>query len=512
MQGLELTYETLAATRNEAAVDVLIAALDDPNAANRRRALGALLKRKEPRSSEQVLANWGKLNADDLRVLRPKKSWLNDAIGQALRGQGENVLTAITAAESLQMASVIPQLTLLAESSASRDIQQRASEAVIAIVQPLGRAARADRDRPTVRGPVLARLADSVRRFSMHRNEQLVDAFLLVSTWGDGELRQMTSEDGPQMELICKRLMFTAFPGVIDLLSGFVRRRSIPERIGGIIQARTDEPFREALLRKITSEPTATVLNNIRDIGIPKCCLGGEQILDDIAPDYRAAMIHLYVAGNHDVIETLHLIAAAVEAGGGCENAAAMGLSRCEVPDVDLWMRAAICVADGDAVAIAADDNARLLQRLIDLLCYPDAALCRGVRRVLGPLHADQMLHRFESLRPRSRRRLGRVVMMVDPDAVERVRDALRHPVLQNRLEAISMADALAVVDLLSDAFTHIAHQDHLQARVRAAEVMSDATGDATLWLLREMTELPECPVRDAALASLEHRQTTKTR
>ena len=100
---------------------------------------------------------------------------------------------------------------------------------------------------------------------------------------------------------------------------------------------------------------------------------------------------------------------------------------------------------------------------------------------------------------------------MIDPDAIERVRDALRHPVLKNRLEAIAMADALAVVDLLSDAFTHIAREDHQEARVRAAEVMSDATGDATLRLLQEMTDLPECPVRDAALAALEQRQTTKT-
>ena len=138
MQGLELTYETLATTRNEAAVDVLIAALDDPNAANRRRALGALLSRTEPRSSQQVLANWDKLNADDLRVLRPKKSWLADTIDQALRGKGEAVLTAITAATGLELTTALPQLTLLAESSASRDIQQRASEAVIAIVQPLG--------------------------------------------------------------------------------------------------------------------------------------------------------------------------------------------------------------------------------------------------------------------------------------------------------------------------------------------------------------------------------------
>lgn len=512
MQGLDLTYQTLAETRNEAAVDALIAALDDSNARTRRRALGGLLSRSEPKSSEQVLANWDKLNADDLRVLRPRKSWLANTVDQALRGSGDSVKTAIDAAEGLELATSLPQLTLLAESSAAREVRQRASEAVLSIVQPLGRAARADRDQPTVRGPVLARLADSVRRFSMHRNEKLVDAFLLVSTWGDSELRQMISEGGPALELICKRLKDTELTGVIDLLSGFIRRKTLPQPIGAIIQSRSDESFREALLRKITGEPSATVLNNIRDMGMPKSCRGGEEILLDIAPDYRAPLIHVYVAGNQDSIETLHLIAAAVEAGSGCEAAATIGFSRCEVPDIEFWMRAAIPVADGDEEAIAADTNAHLLKRLIDLLNDADSSLSRGVRRILEPLHAEQMLHRFESLRPRSRRRLGRVVMMIDPDAIQRVRDSLRHPVLGNRLEAIAMADALAVVDLLSDSFAHIAQEDHQAARVRAAEVMSDATGDATLRLLREMTELPECPVRDAALISLEQRQTAKTR
>ena len=117
-----------------------------------------------------------------------------------------------------------------------------------------------------------ARLADSVRRFSMHRNEELVDAFLLVSTWGDADLRQMISDKGPTMDLICARLAQASHPGVIDLLAGFVRRRNLHQRIGQIHCSRTDEPFRDALLRKIGVEPTATVLRNLREIGLPQCC------------------------------------------------------------------------------------------------------------------------------------------------------------------------------------------------------------------------------------------------
>jgi hypothetical protein len=415
------------------------------------------------------------------------------------------VITAMEAAQALELNRLLPELILLAESSASRTIKQRATEAVLAMVGPLGADARCDRNQPTVRGPVVSRLADSVRRFAMHRNEALVDAFLMASTWGDSDLRQMLS-DGPQLELIFRRLAESADAGVIDLLAGFIRRRNVHDRIGRTIQSRRDEAFRDALLRKIGGEPTATVLRNLHDIGMPAVCRGGEALLDSIAPHYRAALIHLYVAANSDIVETLHLIAATVERSTGCETAAAIGFSRCEVPNVEFWMRAAVPVADGDETMIAADDNARLLKRLIDLLDHGDPAIVRGVRRVLGPLHADEMLSRFASLRPRSRRRMGRVVMMIDPDAIDRVRDALRHPVLRHRLEAIAMADALAVVDLLSDSFEHIAREDHQEARIRAATVMSQAHGAKTLQLLHEMIDLPECPVRDAAIQAIQRR------
>lgn len=97
--------------------------------------------------------------------------------------------------------------------------------------------------------------------------------------------------------------------------------------------------------------------------------------------------------------------------------------------------------------------------------------------------------------------------MMIDPDAINRVQDALRHPVLKKRLEAIAMADALAVVDLLSDSFAHIVREDHQEARMQAAEAMSQAEGEFTMQLLKELIDLPECPVRDAAIQAIDKRE-----
>ncbi|MEM8671436.1 MAG: hypothetical protein AAGG48_28205 [Planctomycetota bacterium] len=511
MHGLQITYETLGATRNEASIDVLISALDDENANTRRSALAALLSRSERRAPELVLANWDKLQTDDLRVLRPKRKWLLLTIADALECGGSQTEIAITAAEALQMTEVLPQLVLRAESSASRSIKKRTTDVVLELVEPLGLRAREDRDQATVRGPARTRLADSANRFSMHRNERLIDAFLVVSSWGDAELRQALSDQSQAIDLICKRMEESDHPSVVDLLAGFIRRRNVHPKVVKLMFTRQDDAFRDALLRKISAEPSATVLRNLREMGLPNCLKGGEPLLDDLTADLRAAASHAYAAAGDDLMESLHVIVGAVARGGeGVDSAAALGLSRCDVPDIDFWMRAAVPVADGDEERIKADPNAHLLHRLIHLLNHTDAAVEKSVRRVLEPLNAEHMLERFESLRPRSRRRLGRVVMMVDPEAVQRVRDSLRHPVLGQRLKAIAMADALAAVDLLSDAFEHISTEDHQEARVRAAEVMGDANGEVTLGLLQRMTDLPDCPVKDAALSALNKREKVK--
>jgi len=507
VQGQELTYEILGTSTNEAAIDVLIAALDDPDATTRRLALCALTSRNEARAAELVLQNWSKLRPDDLRILRPKKKWLSGAVAAALESDGSLTLTAISATKTLQLTEVISPLAVLAESSKRCEIKQQATAAIIRIVEPLGENARRDRGSSLIRGPVHARLADSIRRFPMHRNPQMVDAFLIASCWADASLREFLNDGSPEFEVICQRLEKCAHPGIEELLAGFVRRRNVDDQILTIVQSRDQETFRDALLRTIGPEPSATTLKNLQQIGLPRSLRGGEAVASAVSSKHRAALIHAYASSCSDSIEALHTIAAIVELGGSkCEAAAASALPHVEVPDTDFWMRAALPVADNDQQAIQQDRNASLLKRLINLLDHPEPGVRRAVQGVLQPMHADAMIGRFESLRPRSRRRLGRVVMMVDPDALQRVRDALRHPVLEQRLKAIAMADALAAVDLLSDSFEHIAREDHQQARIRAAGVMGDAEGEITRGLLEEMLSLPACPVRDAAAAAIEKR------
>ncbi|QDT06611.1 hypothetical protein K227x_50220 [Rubripirellula lacrimiformis] len=513
MQGISSTFETLATTRNESAAGVLIDALSDADQGTRELALAALLSRTNDDSPARLLANWDKIQPQDLVHIRGKRNWISKAVVQSLKSHDDSLGQTIEVAKVLGINEAIPDLIQLAESCANHSIRQQASLAVTTLVAPLGRDARNDHPQGTVRDPILARLSDSVQRFSMHRNALLIEAFLLTATWGDSALRQIINDGGPMLDLICKSLAQSQTSGVIELLAGFIHRKSLPPRIMEQMRSRSDAAFRDELLRCVGTDPSQKVIRNLRDMKMPQSCRGGETLICEVAPDRRAAIVHLYIAANDNNLETLHLITAVVHQGGpGCVTAAALGLARCGIPTCELWMQAAVLIADGDAEAIASNENAKLLNDLIELLDHDEPALVRGIQRVLSPLHTDAILPQFETLRLRSRRRLGRVVMMVDPNAVERVRDALRHPVLTRRLQAIAMADALAIVDLLPDSFTRISKEDHQEARMKAAAAMADARGNETLKLLQDMVQMPESPVRDAAVAALQQRQSARSR
>ena len=489
MQGQELTYAVLSRTRNEAAVDVLLACLDSELQENRELALSTLMQRREDRVPAKLLARWPLLKSSDHLLLRTRKTWFEGAVSQALKHRGSDTVTAIAAAESLELTKFIPMLVDLAETGETEEIQQRATSAALKLAHILGSRARCDRDSPTLRNPALERLLKSIQRYDAHENMMLIDTFLVLSVWGDSELRRIMSEATIVRKLVLERFLESNHIGVLDLLAGSIKRRQMDEQVTRLIRRRSDHAFRSVFLNAVGPDPSSVILKNMANIGMLNCCRGGERILGKISKSQIPALIHLYATAGPDAIQTLHLIASVAEINDPFNDTClSFALSHCSLPDSECIVRAALQIAHDDT-DVDNNENARLLTRLIPLLDHKDESIVRGIRRVIQPLHAQEIMSRFETLRPRSRRMLGRVVMMVDPQALQRVSDAIRHPVLKNRMAAIAMADALSIVDLLSESFAHIAQEDHLEARISAAEAMANARGDATLFLERGAVE-----------------------
>ncbi len=512
MHGPELTYSTLAQSRNVAATELLVFAATNPNPIVRGNALGAILKRSEPECPVAILECWDAIHPDCYQQLRRRQAWLCPAIEASLASQDKNLLHAIRATETIGLHSQIQALIPIAESHTNESIRTAASDALLQLAHELGHDARAKRDKPALRAPAIASLAECVTRASKHRNEKLIDAFLTLSTWGDPELRSFISAESQFWKLLARRMLTTQRVGIVELVAGFISRRNVPRFILDIIAKRTDDVFRDSLLRAIGSEPSTAVLKNLTELGMPQCCAGEEMLMGAISQDHRAAAVYIYNQTCSDRLAYLRTVVAALMRGGpGCVPAAISGLLRCEVPEASLWLKAATVICSGDPNQIASDPNAVLLQNLINMLDRNDPALVRAVRHVLGPLHADSMIEQLPNLSLGHQRAIGKIVMTIDFEAIDRIRDGLRHPVLTKRLAAIAAADALAAVDLLGDAFERIAREDHQQARVLACQVMSRASSETTLKLLNEMASLPPCPVSDAAVKAISFRKATIT-
>ena len=519
MRGLDLTYHLLETTPNRAAVAALIDGLADPSC--RHRSVAALVGRGDDASIDGLLTAWPSLDDRDRASLRAGGRRIAAGVVRAL-DDADRRSSAIDAAATLGVAEAVVPLIRMIDSDADAD---SAGRALIAIAEPLGRAARENRGVESVRGPVLGHLAAAVRCHDRHGCDSVVDAFLVASTWTDAALRDLLGQPSAVRDLVLSRMRRSGSSSIAALVAGYLGRREWPDGIGDVLTGRSDGKIREAILATIGSAPPAGVLQNLRRTGVPASLRGWEANLDGFSPATHAALLHAVDAGGRDAVRTLELAVELMTRHrddpdvGGHETITAVAsvLGRVEPPTQDWLTRAAVPLArwmerrsdpvDTRALFETAVPHpaARLLGRLIAIADSDDGPLSRSAARLLRPLRVESMLDTFADLRPASRRRLGRVVAMIDRSAPSVLHDAARHAVAARRLAAVRAIEALDLTDELIDDLKRIVRDDSIETRMAVADVLAGAGGEPSIDLLRQLARGPQA-VRSRAIRSLHAR------
>ncbi len=507
MTRLDITFQTLAASSNEAAISVLGVALGDPDARVRLLATAALADRRELRCGELLLGHWDQMDECQKQALREHPGPLPRIINDSLARGDHHLPNAIQAATALHRFEMVPKLVDLAETHISHTIRKSATQSVGRLADLMGAQARGGRDPGSIRIDALARLARSVEQLPLHRNRDLVDAFLLASTSRDGKLLQMLDTESPQSRVLVSRFRNSSSDSIANLLASFLRRPKLQPEIANLICDRNDASFRRELLDQVGPDPTTGVLHHLRLLGPIGCMDDNPTAAAALSPDAHAALLHVLSQTTQSPKKLLVLAVAGIHRGEATTTQAATTVLA-SLPKLDhtYWLNAAIELAEDFDHRITLSADAMLLGDLVDLLSHGDANVVRAVQRVLTPLHAKSIMPRLSGLDASSRQRLGAVLMMIDPSAIDLVRDRLRHPVLKQRLDAIAAAESLGIVDLLADAFSHVVRNDHQEARRRAAEAMALASSSETLALLSEMMQMPDSSARDEAVRAYESR------
>ncbi len=499
---LEQTFALLATTSNEAAERLLVLAIDAPTAEIRTLGVGSLLSRKSPRSAERILKIWNELNDDQLRVVQDHADVMQQQIETVLREATDapQWLMALDAMRMLNLDALLPLLIDRLEACEDRKLRSRMLAVVLDLGTALGDAARRGRERPSVREPIVQRLAEAVRRFHTHRCEGLCEAFLATSSWGDRDLRILLAEDVETMPRLGKCLLTSGLPGVIQLLAGYIRRREVPVVVQAAIEQRTDQNFRDTLLSLVSEDANRITLRNLHNFQ-PLACMQATATIVGRTPNvHHAALLHAHTANQRDSIRQLTVILDIISRGNRrADSAVIINLERAAPLNGAEMMRAAIAVAESNMEVVSQSPMAQLVWRMVQLLDHPDPAVVQGLRMVMRPLHIDHLLEEVHNLKDTNRRRLGGLVRRIDPSAVQTLGDELRNPVLARRERAIRVAIACDAVEPLIDLIIHSAMHDHRDARLLAIAALAEVTDNASLEVLEKLSHGPASALRDAA-------------
>lgn len=222
-QPLSSTFSVLAQPRNLASIEVLEFALRCEIPAIRIGGVQALLARNGSKEMETIVRCIDLCDAEEVSLLRSHSSLFITPVEAALASrEPETRQRGLIAIAKLQLHELFHFLVASAE-SADDPQQMVAAQLIDSLAAEFGKSARQHSSAGAfpARERLLNDLLISVRRYSKHRNNAIVDAFLICCHWDDDCYRELFSplaEDG--FPMVLKRLKQLNRDGADELTCG----------------------------------------------------------------------------------------------------------------------------------------------------------------------------------------------------------------------------------------------------------------------------------------------------
>ena len=251
-KGLPATFRLLTKTKNEAAVALLIPALDSPNVTIQDEALQALLDRHSVAGQREIVRRLHEVNPRWEAIIDERHGRMTAALRDAVLATDLQLCqNGCRAALWFHEYDLMPALINAAEDESNPN-RQLVAETLLKLAELLydelasPRDYRNRRDPQLVRQHVLASLEQSVLRFSKHRIDEVIEAFLLLVHRDNTTLRQILADPlDPSYRPIVEVLSHSPRGGIIRLVLSFLDDSHAPSAAITILARRGDERFVE---------------------------------------------------------------------------------------------------------------------------------------------------------------------------------------------------------------------------------------------------------------------------
>lgn len=516
-RGLETTFELLAATRNEAAVHVLVPALDSPYPAIRHGAVRALLARRSHTGQREIVARLHLLDGPSRHLVQQRPGRITAAVRDALvASEPQTVANGFMAVLWLREYDLTSTLVSALE-DAQNPHADGAGRTLLELADLLYGELCGHRDRRTRRDPHLVRkrvvdcLERSAARYHQHKRSEIVEAFMRLAPHGNKTLKRVLHDPHDRnFVAFTQTLAKSEHAGVMRLLLGFLDDPGASKAALHVVGHRTDVKFLRHLFDKVIREPTDAMHQNLKRIdSIAWVGTENQAVLDLLDEPQQEAAVRLVVASGIKRLEAFEVVAsilgegkpagrrAAAEALVSFSGAEANALVLEALEDEDPWVQA-------HAVRqLRRRGLPGAFQRQVSRLDSPHEVVREAARQSLSEFTFPRFLATFDTLDEEVRRRTGRLVKKVDPRATGLLVEELASPSRMRRLRALSMIEAMdavretewAVIERLED-------KDHV-IRVEAARILANCPTRAAETALRKALTDSSVLVQQAAEQSL---------
>lgn len=519
-EGLKTTFRLLTETENEAAVWVLIPALDSPNVSIREEALAAILKRRSPAGHREILRRLHLADERAKEIIGQHHVYMAQAMREAILGNDAQLcLNACTAAVWSCHYDVIPALLAVLENQDNPNAPA-AAKTLMQLVDLLytelagSPQAASHRNVSLIRNRVVGDLEQSVARYGKHRRREILDAFLLLVHRDNATLKQILMDPHhaafvPVVEALSK----SPAGGVIRLLLSFLEDTHAPSVTLVTIAKRADARFVEHLLHAIGAEPSLIAKQNLKRITSINWVHNQRAMLDEFDDVAQHGAVKLVM--NSGIPRKLafavvdHLLryggvggrraaAEALQAFVGSEaNALALQTLHDEAPEVQAHILR----------QLRSRGIPGALLHLVAMVDSPHAVVREAASESLAEFTFKRFLAAFDMLDDEVRQSTGQLVKKIDPETIPLLEGELVAQVRSRRLRGLLIAQAIDAVPQVEAAVVRLLYdEDHL-VRAQAAEALAQTTSPASLDVLQEAAIRDHSPlVQAAARKSLNQR------
>lgn len=515
--GPKATFQFLAKTENEAAVEVLASGLDSDYEATRHGALRALLERRNETGHRAIFKRLGKFDENDREIIAERPARLVRVVAEVLKDSNPQAIEkACATVEHFRLYDAVPSLisALVQENNPNASILAktvlRLTEAFYAELcenesQPKRRDMSGLRDRITLD------LEDAVRKFHRHRQSEVVEALLMLAKQKNVTLRNLLSRpEEASYDSIVELLRTSEQGGVVRLLLGLLEDPKSPLVVAEVIGSRTDAKFIGYLAQAVGPHPSRAVAESLERIRSIAWAVPEHPVLTELDDAIQDGVVQILVGsslGREQVMAVLAYLSRQGQPAG--RRAAIRALKEFDEPGIDQLIVDGLAdpspgVRAEAVLQVRPRQILGALSMLVRMVDDPNKEVRRALKIAMPEFSFRQFLSNFDDMAPEQRQVAGALVVKIDDECLAQILHQLNRPSPVWRRRAVLASLAMGVVPRLEKRIIELlADEDHI-VRVAAATALADCKSVPSWEALRDAMMDRSYVVKEAAEGSLQ--------